>query len=309
MKKLYTAEVLTLLNLVFYSLLRFSINFSGFNWYGLYVVFSRLYVGVFFAFFFWWIHISLKSSRKIISLKTLKNAIPKRECLIVFLLFFSYWSLAGVSGGDKLDLIHLVTKQDRDDLLIKWDIALLGFHPSQELEKITHPRLTELMLLVYIIAYLPLFIMLLFIFHDLGDLKGKKILVTSFVIAYTVGIPFFFLVPAVGPLHTLEFNDVMCGISSNLGGALEEMIREVDATQRNSFPSLHIALSTIVLILSKRLKKREHAYIALLIVLMWFSTLYLRYHYFIDLIAGWILAILSVKAARKFAEKHITLKN
>src|SRR5262249_19107425 len=73
----------------------------------------------------------------------------------------------------------------------------------------------------------------------------------------------------------------------------------LSVVRAGAFPSLHVAISTIALIYACRYRDRSRldkvifwAYLPL-VVSLWFSTVYLRHHWFIDILAGWILALLS----------------
>jgi membrane-associated phospholipid phosphatase len=56
------------------------------------------------------------------------------------------------------------------------------------------------------------------------------------------------------------------------------------------FPSLHCAVSTYMLVFDSWYKRWRFRIYALPCVGLWISTIYLRYHYFIDVIVGFALA-------------------
>jgi membrane-associated phospholipid phosphatase len=63
-------------------------------------------------------------------------------------------------------------------------------------------------------------------------------------------------------------------------------------TRRDCFPSLHNGIIMLILLFAF---KHEKAYGFLFLpfaLALFFSTLYLRYHYFVDMIAGFMLAII-----------------
>ena len=74
--------------------------------------------------------------------------------------------------------------------------------------------------------------------------------------------------------------------------------REVDfmdfaRIRRDVFPSMHVAISFVVWLYAYRNSKKLFWILSPLILSLWLSTLYLRYHYLIDVVAGLILAPLS----------------
>jgi membrane-associated phospholipid phosphatase len=74
-------------------------------------------------------------------------------------------------------------------------------------------------------------------------------------------------------------------------------------TYRASFPSLHVALSSIALIYAVRFRRKipfgriiQVIYL-ILVVSLWIATVYLRHHWVVDIFAGWALAAASALGA------------
>jgi membrane-associated phospholipid phosphatase len=66
------------------------------------------------------------------------------------------------------------------------------------------------------------------------------------------------------------------------------------------FPSLHIAVPAFILAFDF-LHHRKRFWLCLVPVLfLWLSTVYLRYHYFVDVLAGFLLAVLALGLACKW---------
>ena len=109
----------------------------------------------------------------------------------------------------------------------------------------------------------------------------------------------YFLLPGIGPRLTLhDFNSVNQALP---GLYLTNFLREVvnagesipagtinpaDLVQRDVFPSGHTMITLIVIYLSIKLKSRSRYFFIPVGSLLIFSTVYLWYHYVIDLIAG-----------------------
>src|SRR4029077_18302191 len=81
--------------------------------------------------------------------------------------------------------------------------------------------------------------------------------------------------------------------------------------KRDVFPSLHVAISFVVWLYAYRNSKKLFWILSPLMLSLWFSTLYLRYHYLIDVVAGLILAPLSYWLAnglfRRFGEIPVSV--
>ncbi len=71
-------------------------------------------------------------------------------------------------------------------------------------------------------------------------------------------------------------------------------LNPADVVQRDIFPSGHTMITLIVMYLSVKLKSRSKYFLLPVGTLLIFSTVYLRYHYVVDLIGGLIFMIFSV---------------
>lgn len=117
----------------------------------------------------------------------------------------------------------------------------------------------------------------------------------------------YFALPGIGPRFTLHQFDY---INSELPGLLlTNFLREIvnigesipagtvnpaEAVQRDIFPSGHTMITLIVMYFSIKLKSRSKYFLIPVGILLIFATVYLRYHYVIDLIGGALLMVFSV---------------
>jgi len=110
-------------------------------------------------------------------------------------------------------------------------------------------------------------------------------------LGFYLGLTGYLLVPAIGPRYAMagEFHVPLEGIWLTARAAAAW--NAIESVKRDCFPSLHTALTSISLIYLFRLAWRRLFAICLpLIVLLWMSTIYLRYHYFVDVLGGFALA-------------------
>ncbi|MCX5850697.1 MAG: phosphatase PAP2 family protein [Deltaproteobacteria bacterium] len=200
-------------------------------------------------------------------------------------------------------LIPLINPHDVDDLLIILDrLLFFGHDPTVLMEKIMLPPLTELAQIVYASFYfLPLTLCVLAWRRDRE--------VTFHVVASTILIGFFvsyagyYLTPALGPRFTLAHLQ-----GAPLTGVLTfDIIRSsLDAAEgimRDCCPSGHVMISMLTILLARRIGSRFFIPVIAWTLLLSFSTVYLRYHYVVDLIAGVGLAFvvhLFVPAIERF---------
>jgi len=200
-------------------------------------------------------------------------------------------------------LIPLINPHDVDGLLITIDRFLLfGHDPTVLLERMIFPPVTELLQIVYASFYLLPFSLCVIVYC-------RDRAVTFHVVAATIMIGFYvsyagyYLTPAIGPRFTLEHLQRV-----PLTGLLSfDFIRSIlDAAAgvvRDCCPSGHTMVSLLTVLLAARYEKRFLAPALVWTVLLMYSTMYLRYHYLVDLLAGIVLAgavFLFVPAVERF---------
>jgi membrane-associated phospholipid phosphatase len=191
------------------------------------------------------------------------------------------------------DMVHLVNPNDVDASLIAWDDYLLGFQPAIYLEPFITPELTDFMYFSYssFLIYILLFTMYLYV-------KKKKVAfretLVSVILTFYIGYVGYVIFPAVGPKFTMShlFETSLSGtfITDRLSFLMNYEISEY--TRRDCFPSLHNGVIFLILLFAFKHEK-IYAYLFFpFAIALFISTLYLRYHYFVDMIAGFLLAII-----------------
>jgi membrane-associated phospholipid phosphatase len=195
------------------------------------------------------------------------------------------------------DLTKVIRPQVVDGLLRHLDERLFSVEPTLLLQKITVPWLTEYMTFAYALFFVFPTIILGALY-----LKDRFIEFREFglamSLAFYLGLIGYMLVPAIGPRYAMpgEFTVPLTGYLLTAPAAAAW--RSVQQFDRDCFPSLHTAMSSISLVYFWRFRARlpwgrPLLFIcAPLIVSLWLSTLYLRYHYAVDVLAGWGLAAL-----------------
>jgi membrane-associated phospholipid phosphatase len=203
-------------------------------------------------------------------------------------------------------LVHPIRMQDYDQLFIAIDHWMFGVHPTLWLRQIANPFLTELLQIIYSSFYfLPIIL-------ALALLRNKRYLAVDFsvfMIIYGFYLSYlgYFALPGVGPRFTLhDFNSINTQLPglwltnflrklTNIGESLPAGVKNPAAiVQRDVFPSGHTMITLIVIYLSIRLKSRSRFFLVPIGILLIFATVYLWYHYVIDLIGGLVFMIFSV---------------
>jgi membrane-associated phospholipid phosphatase len=207
--------------------------------------------------------------------------------------------------------IHL--GKDYDQLLIAMDWALFQVHPTQWMAGFANPLLTELLQIAYSLFYAFFLVIGIELYQKqdtrrFADCRFAR--AYGFLISY---IGYFFL-PAVGPRFTLHdfsridielpglfftpslrwfvniFESIHAGASSSVALA---------CAQRDVFPSGHTMLTLMMMVYTFRERLKVRYAILGAGILLIFATVYLRYHYFVDLLAGALLALFCLYTASR----------
>lgn len=196
--------------------------------------------------------------------------------------------------------VNGVTGAGVEDQLKALDEALLGVSPSWWLQGWVSPWFTELMSFAYGLMFvLPLGVLLLL--HGRGRGAEFRVVALAVLCAFYLGLVGYLLVPARSPRLVYEYPIALHG-AFGLYEASSRAWDQLQAVTYDAFPSLHTAVSTLSLIYAWRvgdaLSSRRPRLLFWIylpnVLLLQLSTLYLRQHYFVDVVAGWSLAVLVV---------------
>ena len=162
-------------------------------------------------------------------------------------------------------------------------------------------------------AYYPMMAVVIvyyFIFRIEWFEKAAFVMVTSFFIYYLIyiflpvaGPQFYF--PAIGMDNVwaenflsigdyFNYNDVLLpgpDFEKGLFYQLVETSQEVGERPTAAFPSSHVGISTICMIMAWRVNRKLCYGLAPFYVLLCCATVYIQAHYLIDVFAGWISAV------------------
>ncbi|MBK9161497.1 MAG: phosphatase PAP2 family protein [Nitrosomonadales bacterium] len=193
--------------------------------------------------------------------------------------------------------VPAISSSKEDTILRGIDSALLGDTPSMLWQHLVTPGLTELMSLCYLFFF-PYLIMGVVV-NFLGPMWRCKSFIAGLFSLYGVGFLGYTLVPAAGPY--LAFGDAFA--TQLTGGPLtvfNASLVKMGSTGVDVFPSLHVAVSLFILGFDFRHNRRRFWICLLPCLGLWCSTLYLRYHYLIDVLCGALLAAWALWIANRY---------
>lgn len=187
-------------------------------------------------------------------------------------------------------LVHPINPTDIDAQLIAIDFALFGVHPTVWLEHVTVPWLTEYMQVAYVTFYVLPFA-LCAPFYRQGQFLAFRVSLCALLLTYYVSYLLYFVTPARGPRFYLTADQMLPLTGLWLTAPLQASLDALEGIQRDAFPSGHTAIALIVLSMAARYQRRRFYPMLGIAVSLVVSTVYLRYHYVIDVIAGALLAV------------------
>jgi membrane-associated phospholipid phosphatase len=208
-------------------------------------------------------------------------------------------------------MVHPIHPQDIDWLFINIDRWIFGTDPTHWLMTFASPAVTEILQISYACYYL----ILISVFFELDlEKRHTEYFLGAFLVVYGFYLSYvgYFLMPAVGPRFTLHdfysMNSDLPGLwvsttlrdIVNAGESIPKGVSQaVEFAQRDAFPSGHTQLTLVILYIAftNRLKSRW----VLLVVgsLLIFSTVYLRYHYVVDVLAGAVFFVFTIWSGKK----------
>lgn len=195
--------------------------------------------------------------------------------------------------------------RDYDSLLMAVDRALFGINVTEWMAGVSHPFLTELLQISYSLFYV-FFIAMgleLYLKRDRSRFRYFRFTVVyGFFISYVC----YFFLPAAGPRFTLhDFSRIdvelpgllltpglrwFINVCESIPPGVSNAVALASA-QRDVFPSGHTMMTLIAVIFAFRYRLKIRYYVLGVGVLLILATVYLRYHYLIDLVAGALLVI------------------
>ncbi len=207
--------------------------------------------------------------------------------------------------------------EDFDWLFIRIDRFFFRVNPTEWLAGFANPYVTEILQVAYSLFYLFFVVVGLELYLRKGsDLFSRF----RFAVTYGFFLSYlgYLLLPAVGPRFTLHD---YARIESELPGVVVTpfLRRFVDSgdsipvgasnsvamasAQRDAFPSGHTMLTLVVIISSFRWRAKSRFAVLLVGALLILGTVYLRYHYVIDVVAGALLGIACLRTVSGIHEK------
>ena len=231
----------------------------------------------------------------------------------VILLFRDWYLYAGILFiyMQASSIPYPIHGRDYDDILISLDRMIFGGDPTRWIHQFAHPIITEILQISYS-SYYFFYIALFIEFYRRGDRRefdsGSMLVVYAFYLSY-VG---YLLVPAIGPRFTLHnfstidtelpglfLTEYLRMFINSGGGVPIGALDSLATVNRDTFPSGHTELTLTAIYLAFTLKAKIRWGLLVVGTLLIISTVYMRYHYVVDVMAGMLVFVFAVWSGKK----------
>ena len=186
-------------------------------------------------------------------------------------------------------------------------LARPGNDPTRLLEPYAGPLLLEVLTVCYALYYFHPIVLGALLWRD--DLKEKKpgarfpAFAFAILLTFYVSYAGYFLVPAIGPRFTVRHDGPLprATVAAAIDGALDRL----ESSRRNCFPSGHTMVTVAVLVEAARRSRTTFLGFLPFAAGLVAATVVGRYHYVVDVLAGLVLTIAVLAAARAVSRKVV----
>jgi len=213
--------------------------------------------------------------------KLMREVVPFLACILIY--------------TNLHDTIGFVNPNDVHWRLAAIDQRLFGVQPCVWTERFITPFRTELMTFLYVNFFwiAPGTSLVLLGLRRFGQFRAATL---GVVVCFYLGYALYVVFPAAPPRLVLgaQFTKNLYGYPQFFSTLQNEALSLLPIDSRAAFPSLHAAVSLVALVYAWRFVRAWFWILLPFAVGLWISTVYLRHHYVVDLLAGWALAPLAV---------------
>ena len=193
------------------------------------------------------------------------------------------------------DLIRFFNMRDITQHLYRWDVALFGVEPTVWAERFIAPVWTDFFTVCYWLFYVCAPVMGLVLYLN-RDRKAFRYTMVSVVLCLFMGYVGYVLWPASAPRLAIP---QLYSIDLHGDPTLDytrSAVSAVPLTAFGAFPSLHCAVALLALLLAwKHLRWFFWIQLPFGVGLI-LGTVYLRHHWVVDILAGFVLTVISFYA-------------
>jgi membrane-associated phospholipid phosphatase len=189
-------------------------------------------------------------------------------------------------------LQHVFFSQWDDQAIIDLEQRLFGGQPTLWMQRFISPWLTEWMVFCYVfyVALYPVLGAVIYYRRGEREMEDYLYYLGLAIVLCTMFSVFF---PVAGPMRQIgRLYDVP--LRGYFFAAIGEFVRNDIHSAGGAFPSIHCAAATIMGWMAFRYSRVSFYILTPVILSLYISTVYGRFHYLVDVIAGILVAFLSM---------------
>jgi membrane-associated phospholipid phosphatase len=205
-------------------------------------------------------------------------------------------------------LLPLVNSRALDHELYQFDLTYFGVEPAVYLDRFVNPTTTEWFAFFYFSYFLVLALHVLPILFGSRNSRALAEFALGMIIMFCIGHTTYMLVPGYGPYkampHIFEHQ-----LSSGIWWNTTTDLVARSGAQKDIFPSLHTAAPMFLVLFSYHRRaelpfKYTWPVVAFFALNIMIATMFLRWHYVIDVIAGLCLAVFTHVMTVRIGERE-----
>ncbi len=196
-------------------------------------------------------------------------------------------------------LIPAIRGVDYDATMARLDRRLWGVDPVLWLDRAQSVWLTEFLQIAYTL-FIPAVLLVAALLWRRRAFVAFRDYAFLIALGFLVSYVGYFLVPVRGPRFFLAPQDLTPLRGAWLTEALRHSLDQLESAHYDCFPSGHTALTLLAFWSSRWISGKLFAAYAVYSVCIILATVYLRYHYTVDVLAGGVLAIILLAFAPRF---------
>ncbi len=251
-----------------------------------YIFITAIYLG-----FFWgklempWLHFGLRAG--VLALMLLLAWTESRQSLpaIAVIRYFLPFALLSYWYPETYHFNNFIFP-NLDHYFVAADQLLFGCQPSLEFSKhMPQAWFSELMYFGYFSYYFIIFGTALWCYNKRKEIANKAVFV--FVCSFFLYYIIFIIIPVIGPqfyfaspLTEVPDGYVFCKIM--------RFLQDTGEKPTGAFPSSHVGITFIVVIFVYQNCRQLLRFVLPLFIILVFSTVYIKAHYVVDVIGGFI---------------------
>jgi hypothetical protein len=208
--------------------------------------------------------------------------VPFVRAAVAVTIVFSCYTVLGKLGVVAMPYLA-------DAWLSHADNWLLGFDPSLAIQPYQTPRTIEFLSFCYA-AFIPYIYVSLFLGCVGKPTFERDQYLTGWIFTYAISYLGYIFLPAHGPV-VFQANEYDVALHGGFFYRLVVLGNEATGGLQGVFPSLHVGCSVYLCVSDLRKNLLRGLTYLPLVVLIYIATIFLRYHYIIDLVAGTVIPV------------------